>query len=146
MRIYRYFARSLRRERKLWGPGPWQHEPDGAFFWFAGLRCAVMRSALGHWCGYVQVPEGHPWHGQDELDVDVHGGLTYTRAHGERWQLGFDCAHVHDNLPGMGFLARLSGGARRRVKRRAGWGTYKTIQYAIDETKRLAEQAREASV
>lgn len=28
-----------------------------------GLDCAVLRMDLGHRCGYVSVPESHPWHG-----------------------------------------------------------------------------------
>lgn len=30
-----------------------------------GLRCAVLAMDAGHGCGYVAVPEGHPWHGLD---------------------------------------------------------------------------------
>lgn len=29
-----------------------------------GLRCHVVRTRFGHRCGYVAVPEGHPWHGK----------------------------------------------------------------------------------
>lgn len=32
-------------------------------FEHAGLRCFVVGLAMGHRCGYVAVPEGHPWHG-----------------------------------------------------------------------------------
>lgn len=28
-----------------------------------GLRCAVLGMDMGHRCGYVEVPESHPWHG-----------------------------------------------------------------------------------
>ena len=34
------------------------------------MRCAVVAQDLGHRCGYVEIPEGHPWHGKD-YDDDV---------------------------------------------------------------------------
>lgn len=34
-----------------------------------GLDCAVLRMDMGHRCGYVQVPETHPWHGQSYVDA-----------------------------------------------------------------------------
>lgn len=42
--------------------------------------CAITKSeALGTLCGYIGVPKCHPWYGQQysDLNVDVHGGLTY---------------------------------------------------------------------
>ncbi len=54
---------------------------------------------MGHRCGYILIPEGHPWHGMDYYDIQasVHGGLTYKQkdADGKMW-LGFDCAHIGD--------------------------------------------------
>lgn len=37
---------------------------------------------LGHLCGYIAVPPAHPWFGKsyDDIDVDVHGGLTFEHA------------------------------------------------------------------
>ena len=61
-----------------------------------------------HWCGYVAIPEGHPWHnlGYDEIhdqmpDLRVHGGLTYANRDADRqaWVIGFDCAHAGDAVP-----------------------------------------------
>lgn len=63
--------------------------------------------------GYVLIPEGHELHGVDynEIDVDVHGGLTFselvTEEMAERWGIfspedigmwciGFDTAHYGD--------------------------------------------------
>jgi hypothetical protein len=47
---------------------------------------------------------GHPWHGADEPNADVHGGITFSGADvpcetpGEdnAWWIGFDCAHCDD--------------------------------------------------
>ena len=64
--------------------------------------------------GYVLIPEGHPLHGEfyDDIDVDVHCGLTFSKLVDERmikewhleekdkgkWCVGFDTAHARDNL------------------------------------------------
>lgn len=55
--------------------------------------------------GYAQIPAEHPWAHVDayyELDVDVHGGLTFGPEPGSRslasiggW-IGFDTMHLHD--------------------------------------------------
>jgi hypothetical protein len=147
MRIHRYVAPRMRKLRKAWGPGPWKREPDAATFQHAGLLCAVIRASMGHWCGYVLVPKGHPWHGERDVSAIVHGDVNFAqRATGGAWQLGFDCAHFYDFTPSMMEVAGLGGGARRRVRRLYARRNYRTIQYAIAETKRLAEQAREASI
>lgn len=101
--------------------GPWDGEPDKAQ-WVdqdTGLDCLIVRNRSGALCGYVGVPAGHPWHGQDydNVDADVHGGLTYAAPcqendaeHGichvpepgrpdDVWWLGFDCAHFGDLVP-----------------------------------------------
>lgn len=72
------------------------------------ILCVVVEHEhLGHLCGYVEVPEGHQYHGKDydEFDdeIDVHGGLTYADMGGSwmgvkdvGWLFGFDCAHSGD--------------------------------------------------
>ncbi len=37
-------------------------------FQHAGLTCRVILTGMGHHCGYVAVPTGHPWHGQNYRD------------------------------------------------------------------------------
>ena len=89
------FVEEYRTEDKAtWGPGEWQDEPDKAV-WVdedTGLDCMLVRSRLGNLCGYVGVPEGHPFHGthyskclehgdacEDRYEhLSVHGGLTYA--------------------------------------------------------------------
>ena len=60
--------------------------------------------------GYVVIPKGHPYHGQDydNIPVDVHGDLTFAEpASGlewkelqpedkEGWVVGFDTSHWGD--------------------------------------------------
>lgn len=102
------------RDKSKWGQGPWQEEPDKAQ-WVdeaTGLDCLIVRGPSGALCGYVGVPESHPWHGKDygactaaepceeswcdhrpESHIEVHGGLTFsdachepTRENWEKWR------------------------------------------------------------
>ena len=116
-------TRELRWINKTnWPAGPWHDEPDKVQ-WpdpGTGLPCLAKRHPeQGFWCGYVGVPPGHPCHGKDcnDVDVEVHGGLTYAAPCDESadgrgichvaglgepvhvWWLGFDCAHACDYSP-----------------------------------------------
>lgn len=89
-------------DKTTWGPGPWQDEPD-YLHWVdeaTNLDCLVVRAGSGgHLCGYVGVPEGHPWHGRGYSEctrtppcedgwcehspdgqTNAHGGITYASA------------------------------------------------------------------
>lgn len=76
-------------------------------FHYKGYTCVVVLHRFGHRCGYVGVPKGHAAYGMhyDDLDVSVHGGLTYSNDSDEPypidtdkdlWWFGFDCAHCFD--------------------------------------------------
>jgi hypothetical protein len=82
-------------------------------WYFEGLQCVVTRVDLAdrdrwskHRCGYVSVPPGHPWHGQDYDDIGarVHGALTFAKIEpcehedGTGYWIGFDCAHSGDRM------------------------------------------------
>jgi hypothetical protein len=122
-----------------------------------GFPCLIHRAPLGHWCGYVAVPPGHPWHGKDiwcssddGIDAPVHGGLTYAdKCSGEIchvakpgepddvWWLGFDCAHSGDLCPGTR-ASLLQCGVDA-----FGYEVYRDISYVTAETQRLAGMALE---
>lgn len=142
-----------------WGAGAWVDEPDHLAFEHVGMSCILHRHpSSGHWCGYVAVPPGHPWHGKDgysenqEIGLEVHGGPTYgDKCDGEIchvakpgepddvWWIGFDCAHSGDLAPcSVKMDARLGFDHRFRSR-----DSYKTIDYITQETKRAAEQARD---
>lgn len=58
-------------------------------------------SILGnYYCGYVDIPKGHKYHGldYDEIPVDCHGGLTYGSFEDGIYVIGFDCAHYMDSI------------------------------------------------
>lgn len=99
-------AKRRGEDRTHWQRGPWDNEPDRAD-WTSktGFKCAMRRGGSGAWCGYVMIPVGHPWYRKhyDQIDVDIHGGLTYSDTGvwevGGDWFIGFDCAHYNDITP-----------------------------------------------
>lgn len=144
-------------DKTAWRDGPWQHEPDKEQWVDAdtGLPCLLVRNTGGALCGYVGVPERHPWFEVDyeHVDAEVHGGLTYssfcqagddghTICHvvepGEPdrvWWVGFDCAHAGDRCP-----------AYERYRRVGTDGdVYRDRSYVQAECAALAKQAREAT-
>ena len=91
---------------------PWEEEPDHAE-WIqepSGYKCRITRNErTGTLCGYVGIPKEHRFWGVSyeeshvelsEIEVDVHGGLTYS-AEGDDgwWYFGFDTAHADDFAP-----------------------------------------------
>lgn len=111
---------------------PWETEPNSTIFSHQGYKCEVKRVAnLGHLCGYVTLPDNHPDVGKayDDIDVSVHGGLTFGGCN----TYGFDCAHLGDLIPFNPIDEQ---------------GVYRTMEWVIEETKRLADQfkAREKEV
>jgi len=128
--------------RENWKSGKWDKEPNVKRFEHAGLACIIHRGPGGHWCGYVGVEENHPYYGKDDGDIDdrpeVHGGVTYADWDSpgcvasddgkKRWWFGFDCAHCEDRCPAFEIVGIIPG------------SIYRTMDYAISETKSLAEQ------
>jgi hypothetical protein len=139
------------------GPGPWDDEPDKVQ-WIdgaTGLDCLAVRGPMGAWCGYVGVPPGHRWHGAGywDLDVRVHGELTFASScdesaaegHGvchvpfpgrpaDVWWLGFDCGHAGDRIPTMPDHSVL------------GWpDVYRDLGYVRGECADLARQVAAAA-
>jgi hypothetical protein len=115
-------------------------DPVGQFeFEHAGYRCFVIRrNSMAIWCGYVLLPDDHPWTKQEDVSADVHGGVTWNRNAPKHlddvqgWLVGFDTAHYGDFNPSM--LLRDNSGSVWRDK-----------AYVEAECRRLAEQAREAA-
>jgi hypothetical protein len=151
--------------KEEWAPGPWHDEPDHVVFEHAGYPCILHRNLLGAWCGYVGVPEGHPWFGKgyDDVDANVHGGLTYAEpcqgdvcheAPEPRHWLGFDCGHSQDRSPGLeATIAKIrsqppqeKAWLAERMERLGMTVTYKDLAYVRAETESLAEQAAQAGM
>lgn len=134
---------------------PWKNEPDKVQ-WSdetTGLPCLAVRNWMGAWCGYVGVDESHQLYKQDcnAVDVEVHGGLTYSdfcQKHGDGeegevichipeagepdnvWWFGFDCSHSADQTP-------------YHLKHGISGGTYRTLEYIQQECRSLALQLQD---
>jgi len=70
-----------------------------------GFDYRVIVMPMGYRCGYVRLPEGHPWYGFDfqDIKVSVHGGLTFSCLVKDDlpilengYWIGFDCMHAFD--------------------------------------------------
>ncbi len=149
-----------------WGEGPWNDEDDHAV-WVdevTGLDCMINRGPSGALCGYVGVGPDHPAHGKnyDDVDVDVHGGLTYSEAcQGEIchvpepgrehdiWWFGFDCCHFGDVAPKMDAdLREMHARIPEMPSPLGDYGpfgrsTYKDWDYVVVQVHLLAEQLKE---
>lgn len=117
------------------GAMPWDTEPSRLEWTTEGVPFPMLikRAGMGHLCGYVGLPEGHPLHGIPYIavDVDVHGGLTfsgYLKGDGATWWLGFDCAHHGDMVPLI------------HAHTPQNFSEYRTIGWVRVETERLARQ------
>jgi hypothetical protein len=160
---------SQKLDRSNWGAGEWDGEPDKVQWKDAAtsMNCLMVRSYHGNWCGYVGVPEGHPWHNRaynegeypntPEGIIEVHGGLTYsdhcqegppeeTICHvpdpGEPdklWWFGFDCSHCDDYSPALESRIREYGRSYNRT------GIYRHMEYVQEECARLAMQLARVS-
>ena len=107
----------------------------------AGLKAAVIAHHMGHRCGYVGVPEDHPWHGKgyDEVDLDVHGGLTYADARDDLWWFGYDCAHAGDAFDPELMSDEYKTFSWSRALTLGG-ETVKTLDFCVNECESMAAQ------
>ena len=131
----------MKVDKTGWPDGVWMDEPDEVRFSVAGFECFIVRHhRLGHLCGYIGVPQEHPFYGvnYDDIDIEAHGGLTYSdegsglgkkveqfEVNEQLWFLGFDCAHFNDHIPTL----EDSFGSE-----------YRTIEYVKKELARIATQ------
>ncbi len=118
---------------------PWLSEPTEHLFESHGFVCfARRRTVTDTWCGYIYLPSTHPDFGRDydDVEVHVHGGLTYAdpEGDGDVWCFGFDCAHYMDVRPNSKvFYDEMD------TDPFAG-ATWKSLDYVINELDFLAQQ------
>lgn len=148
------------RDRSGWSSGEWDDEPD-KLQWVdpdTDLDCLIVRGPHGAFCGYVGVPAEHPAFGKgyEEVDAEVHGGLTFAdrcqesapEGHGichipepgrtdKIWWLGFDCAHAGDLCPAYDNADSIRG------QLGITGDSYKNREFVENEIKQLARQLRE---
>ena len=86
----------LMKPSKYWDDNRTERE-----FEESGLQCCTRKNDLGHRCGYVALPKGHPLFGKSgdacyyiAPDLDVDGGITFANGTDDMWILGWDAAHA----------------------------------------------------
>lgn len=134
-------------KRAMFGPGPWENEPDRVEWNVGPFACLARRVYNGVWAGYVGLPEGHPWWGECYEDIPArgHGLLNYASesdcdichlgASAPRYWIGFDCGHARDRSPADALLpfAKMPG------------AEYRTIEYVMSKVEELAKQCEAAA-
>lgn len=145
-----------RLDKRLWGDGPWQTEPDLLPYEEGGYDCLVMRSTLGNLCGYVAVPAGHPWHDlePEAVPVRVHGGLEWKMEGNDEWRrasspdvtwFAFSCSHMGDYFPTDGMIRRLADVDLLTEDLFRPEKNYKTIDYVRADITKIVEAAAAAA-
>src|SRR6056297_2972202 len=64
-----------------------------------GFICFIFRHpTFDTFNGYIVIPPLHPWYNKhyDSIDVQVHGGLTFSENMYGCWIIGFDTNHNGD--------------------------------------------------
>lgn len=113
----------------------WENEPDHDIWLEDGFICEVLRNkSLGSLNGYIYMTKNHPYFGTDYLkvDIDCHGGLTYSGFKSELYCVGFDCSHAWDLCPG--YLAMGAGVMEESV--------YRNFEYVTNEVKNMVIQLK----
>ena len=116
-------------------------EGNSETFTYKGFDCKIKRNqSLSFLCGYVRLPEGHKFYKQhyNDIDVDVHGSLTYSQQENDQWVVGFDCGHCFDLCP---FEIMVNDDSPYGfMQSGVSSGTYRTMEYVESEIKKLVDQ------
>lgn len=147
---------------KFLGYGEWIEEPDFVAIEYFGYEATVRRVLVkepwsteecyfgGHLCGYVRIPENHPYFIQEHEDMDIsaHCGLTYGEKHEQYW-IGFDCAHAGDLIPSSEFVnkKRRASGEPEPFPIPKGFedfslfhSVYRNMKFCIEECMHIIDQ------
>lgn len=113
----------------------WESEPDYLEFIYKGFKCFIKRNHFQALCGYVVVPEGNTLYlkNHTDINIDCHGGLTYSEKEVNNWVIGFDCAHYDDFCPG---LIKYSSTYDEETYEE----TYKDMNYVTNELHGIVDQ------
>lgn len=81
----------------------WIEEAKEEYRGFTYLVLACCNQ--GYRCGYVQIPEGHPYYEKREftkfnVGYDINWGLTFSGRLKDQtgWWIGFDCHHINNGV------------------------------------------------
>jgi hypothetical protein len=125
-----------------------EKEPNFDFWIRNCFFCEIRRNpTLGHYCGYVWIPEGHRFFNKktEDIKVEVHGGLTYcghNDAH-KYYVIGFDCGHYGDFsnflYPNEQMAETMKNFRPLKIEQ------YRTYEYVKSEVERLSDQCKNAT-
>lgn len=156
------------RLKENWVDGPWQNEPDFKYFIYKDCICVVKRNYYsGALLGYVLVKKNSKFDKHyDDLNFNVHGGLTYSGDIYFKEELqdqnlnlddynciGFDCAHSGDIMPAydamnreiekineLKKLAEINSKIKELRLSLSFAATYKTVEFVENELRNLVDQ------
>ena len=123
--------------REEYAVAEWEHDD---------IACRVVKMPMGHYCGYVQLPEGlREDFGREDTSLRVHGGLTYG-PDADGW-VGFDTGHgwdvnLDENGEQWGVWVRMPPIPAPEPIGATVW----TVEGVVGEVEQLAEQVAEARV
>ncbi|MBW8308063.1 MAG: hypothetical protein K0M45_00215 [Candidatus Paracaedibacteraceae bacterium] len=118
-----------------WPAGEWHNEPN-CILWIdrgTGLKCVIFRHYYyGTLSGYIYAPLSALPESEDynDLDLEVHGGVTYGEVYQDSYIIGFDCAHLNDFCPGISKLI---------IQERQ----YRNVDFVRSQCESLARQIKE---
>ena len=120
----------------------------------SGLRAVVVVQDFGNRCGYVAVPKGATTYGEhyDDVQVDVHGGLTfsdwgdtYPVEAEDVWWFGYDCAHYGDARDPTLMSPKYKEMYDKGLFTSAldDYGVVRSLEYCVEQCESLASQLKE---
>ncbi len=133
---------------KNWGDGEWVNEKDEITFLYREYECRIIRVFYenrkvfgGHLCGYIKIPENHKFYAKhyDDIDLSVHGGLTYSAMEENGFWIGFDCAHFSDITPSSKELDSIFSSEEFYQKNNFKL-EYRNVNFVIEEIKKMVNQ------
>lgn len=109
-----------------------------------GYACEIKRNGNWVYCGYVQLPNDHPYYDEDYndiTDIQDHGDLTY----GQDGKFGFDCGHMleGDISPQDETLKVKNPELFPQVVSLSGKYHYWTFEEVKEEVENLAQQFKD---
>ena len=72
--------------------------------------------------------------GCEDIDINVHGGVTYVQSDAGLYAVGFDCAHPWDLIPSKSYDDSFEDNQK--------YFSYKNIDFVIDNVKLLSRELK----
>lgn len=163
LQAFRKTIEQASADKKNWGDGEWQYEPDFMEFKYKGYHCSANRDdSTGTWGGCITLPQYDKYHDKKlQSQLKAHGGLL-IHGNNKRKRLVFLCCnpfedfyptnnaiimvlkqmaqdeeHFYELL--QNFKSQLPDGSTMFAKD-FDKGTYKNVAFVVKELKALVDQ------